>query len=92
MSDKRPHDEVPSTGVNPNPQKEAAQNPAAWEGAHGQHSLRCADANCGWSVSGKSEEEVLGYLRSHARQAHGKNEFTSAELELARRAIQTRAA
>ncbi len=74
------------------PQDEAAQNPAAWEGAptHGDRSLSCPD--CSWSVSGKSEEEVLGYMRSHARQAHGKNEFTSAELENARRAIHKRAA
>jgi len=77
------------------PQNEAAQNPAAWESAHGDRSLRCSDAagnDCGWSVSGKTEEEVLGYMRAHARQAHGKNEFTSAELESARRAIHKRAA
>jgi predicted small metal-binding protein len=77
------------------PQNEAAQNPAAWESAHGDRSLRCGDAvgnDCGWSVSGKTEEEVLGYMRAHVRQAHGKNEFTSAELESARRAIHTRAA
>ncbi len=74
------------------PQNEAAQNPAAWENAapHGDRSLSCAE--CDWSVSGKSEEEVLGYMRAHARQAHGKNEFTSAELESARRAIHKRAA
>jgi predicted small metal-binding protein len=77
------------------PQNEAAQNPAAGESAHGDRSLRCADAagnDCDWSISGKSEEEVLGYMRAHARQAHGKSEFTSAELESARRAIHTRAA
>jgi len=74
------------------PQNEAAQNPAAWENGlpHGDRSLSCAD--CAWSVSGKSEEEVLGYLRAHARQAHAKSEFTSAELESARRAIHKRAA
>jgi predicted small metal-binding protein len=74
------------------PQNEAAQNPAAWENAspHGDRSLSCAD--CDWSVSGKTEEEVLGYMRAHARQVHGKNEFTSAELESARRAIHKRAA
>lgn len=77
------------------PQNEAAQNPAAWESAHGDRSLRCSDAvgnECDWSVSGKSEEELLGYMRAHARQAHGKSEFTSAELESARRAIHKRAA
>jgi predicted small metal-binding protein len=74
------------------PQNEAAQNPAAWENAapHGDRSLRCAD--CAWSVTGRTEEEVLGYMRAHARQAHAKNEFTSAELESARRAIHKRAA
>jgi predicted small metal-binding protein len=74
------------------PQNEAAQNPSAWESSHGDRSLSCSDADCGWSVSGKSEEEVLGYMRAHARQVHGKNEFTSAELESARRAIHKRAA
>jgi predicted small metal-binding protein len=74
------------------PQNEAAQNPAAWEGAHGDRSLSCPDADCVWRVSCKTEEEVLGYMRAHARQAHGKNEFTSAELESARRAIHKRAA
>jgi len=72
------------------PQNEAAQNPAAWEGAHGDRSLSCSD--CEWKVSGKTEEEVLGYMRAHARQAHGKNAFTSAELESARRSIHMRAA
>jgi predicted small metal-binding protein len=79
------------------PQNEAAQNPAAWKGAHihGDRSFRCADAvekGCGWSVTGNNEEEILGYLRSHARQAHGKNEFTPKELENARRAIHKLAA
>ena len=76
----------------PHPQNEAAQNPAACEGTHihGNRSFRCADAverGCGWSVTGNNEEEILGYLRAHARQAHGKNEFTPKELENARRAI-----
>ncbi len=77
------------------PQNEAAQNPAAWQDPRGDRSLRCADAvgnDCGWSVSGRTEEEVLGYMRAHARQAHGKTEFTSAELDSARRAIHKRAA
>lgn len=79
------------------PQNEAAQNPAAWGGAapHGDRSLRCTDAthiDCTWSVTGKSEEEILGYMRAHVRHAHGKSEFTSAELESARRAIHKRAA
>ena len=72
------------------PQNEAAQNPSAWENAHGDRTLSCN--NCGWTVSGKSEEEVLGYMRAHARQAHQKNAFTSAELETARRAIHKRVA
>jgi predicted small metal-binding protein len=60
------------------PQNEAAQNPAASEAAHvhGNRMIRCADAvqkECGWSVTGNSEDEILGYMRSHARQAHGKN-------------------
>jgi predicted small metal-binding protein len=79
------------------PQNEAAQNPAAWEGTHihGNRTFRCADAvqkGCAWSVTGNNEEEILGYLRAHARQAHGKNEFTPKELAEARRAIHKRAA
>lgn len=79
------------------PQNEAAQNPATEENAHthGDRSFRCADAvreNCEWSVTGKNEEEILGYMRVHAREAHGKNEFTSEELADARRAIHKRAA
>jgi predicted small metal-binding protein len=84
------------------PQNEAAQNPAARNLAeqerprqHGDRSFRCADAvreDCGWSVTGNNEEEILGYLRSHAREAHGKNEFTPQELANARKAIHKRAA
>lgn len=79
------------------PQSEATQNPAAQESTHlhGNRSFRCADAvhrGCGWSVTGNNEEEILGYMRSHAREAHGKNEFTQHELENARRAIHKRAA
>jgi predicted small metal-binding protein len=79
------------------PQNEAAQNPAAWEHVHthGDRTFRCADAvreDCAWSVTGNNEDEILAYLRAHARQAHGKNEFTSKELETARRAIHKRAA
>lgn len=79
------------------PQNEAAQNPAAWEHSHthGDRTFRCADAvrkDCAWSVTGNNEDEILAYLRAHARRAHGKNEFTSKELETARRAIHKRAA
>jgi predicted small metal-binding protein len=79
------------------PQNEAAQNPAVAELAHphGDRSFRCADAvrkDCGWSVTGNDEDEILGYLRAHAREAHGKNEFTPQELTEARRAIHKRAA
>jgi predicted small metal-binding protein len=79
------------------PQNETAQNPAAQESTrpHGNRSFRCADAvqkDCIWSVTGNNEEEILGYMRAHAREAHGKNEFTSEELAGARRAIQKRAA
>jgi predicted small metal-binding protein len=78
-------------------QNEAAQNPAAVEAAHphADRAFRCADAvqrDCGWTVTGSSEDEILGYMRSHAREAHGKNEFTSSELAEARRAIHKRAA
>jgi predicted small metal-binding protein len=78
------------------PQNEAAQNPAAQESTHphGDRSFRCADAvqtDCNWSVTGKNEEEILGYMRVHAREAHGKNEFTPKELADARRAIHKRA-
>lgn len=72
------------------PQNEAAQNPAARMGAHGTMSLHCSDAleqSCPWSVSGNNEEELLGYLRAHARSAHGKAEFTPKELAYARHAI-----
>lgn len=78
------------------PQNEATQNPAAEFGhPHGDRSFRCADAvrkDCGWSVTGNNEEEILGYLRAHAREAHAKNEFTSEELADARRAIHKLAA
>jgi predicted small metal-binding protein len=79
------------------PQNEAAQNPAATEFAHphGDRSFHCADAvrkDCDWSVTGNNEEEILGYLRAHAREAHGKNEFTPQELAEARRAIHKLAA
>jgi predicted small metal-binding protein len=74
-----------------------ADGTAAWEGSrtHGDRTFRCADAvykDCGWSVTGNNEEDILGYLRAHARRAHGKNEFTPQELENARRAIHKRAA
>ena len=62
----------------------------AWD-----RSFRCADAvqkDCEWSVTGNNEDEILGYVRSHARQAHGKNEFTPKELADTRRAIYKRAA
>jgi predicted small metal-binding protein len=79
------------------PQNEAAQNPAAQESehTHGDRSFRCAEAvrnDCDWGVTGNNEEEILGYWRVHARQAHGKNEFTPEELANARRAIHKRAA
>ncbi len=77
------------------PQNEAAQNPAESTRPRGDRSLRCADTlgkECGWSVTGNDEEEILGYMRAHAREAHGKNEFTSAELANVRRAIHKRAA
>ncbi len=102
MSDKKLHDEIPATANDPSvqsskgdlipPVPSTGTPDAAWENAspHGDRSLSCAD--CGWSVSGKTEEEVLGYMRAHARQVHGKSEFTSAELESARRAIHKRAA
>jgi predicted small metal-binding protein len=76
------------------PQNEAAQNPAATEfgQSHADRSFRCAEAECAWSVTGKSEEEILGYMRAHSREAHGKIEFTPNELADARRAIHKRAA
>jgi predicted small metal-binding protein len=78
-------------------QNEAAQNPAAQASIHprGNRSFRCGDAvqkDCIWSVTGNSEEEILGYMRAHAREAHGKKEFTSEELADARRAIHKKAA
>jgi predicted small metal-binding protein len=89
------------------PQNEAAQNPAARKGVnenaadqnanrpHSGRSLRCSDAmtdGCAWSVTGDNEDELLGYMRSHARAAHGKSEFTSEELENVRRSILKRVA
>lgn len=79
------------------PQNETAQNPAAAEFAHphADQTFRCKDGverGCEWTVTGSSEEEILGYMRAHAREAHGKNEFTSGELAEARRAIHKRAA
>jgi len=79
------------------PQNETAQNPAAAEfvNHHGDRSFRCADAvrrDCDWSVTGNNEDEILGYFRAHAREAHGKSEFTPQELADARRAIHKLAA
>lgn len=76
------------------PQNEAAQNPAAQErsSSHGTQSFHCSEENCDWNVTANSEEEVLAYMRSHAREAHGKKQFTQTELESARRSIQKRAA
>ena len=78
------------------PQNEAAQNPAVeFAPSHADRAFRCADAvkhDCEWTVTGSSEEEILGYMRAHAREVHGKNEFTSSELAEARRAIHKRAA
>ena len=62
---------------------------------HADRSFCCADAvqqDCKWSVTGNSEDEILGYMRVHAREAHGKSEFTTSELAQARRAIHKRAA
>jgi len=75
------------------PQNEAAQDPG--DHPHGDRSFRCSDAvyhDCGWSVTGNNEDEILGYWRAHAREAHAKNEFTPEELANARRAIHKRAA
>jgi predicted small metal-binding protein len=79
------------------PQNETAQNPAAAEFTqpHADRAFRCADAvqrGCKWTVTGSNEDEILGYMRAHAREAHGKNEFTPSELAEARRAIHKRAA
>jgi predicted small metal-binding protein len=74
------------------PQNEAAQNPAAQEHTHGDRSFRCSDDDCDWTVTGNSEDEILGYMRSHAREVHGKNEFTPKELSDARHAIHKHAA
>lgn len=72
------------------PQNEATQNPAAHMGVHAMLSLHCSAAleqSCPWSVTAGSEEELLAYLRSHARSAHGKAEFTPKELSNVRHAI-----
>ena len=68
------------------PQNEAAQNPAAWEHVHthGDRSFRCADVvqkDCGWSVTGNNEDEILAYAKGTTKSAeevpgpynHGKN-------------------
>jgi predicted small metal-binding protein len=75
------------------PQNEADQNPAASEShPHGDQTFHCADKSCDWTVTGSTEEEILGYMRAHSREAHAKNEFTPQELENARRSIRKRAA
>jgi predicted small metal-binding protein len=79
------------------PQNETAQNPASREFSRpgGRWMLHCADAvkgQCVWSVTADSEEEVLGYLRAHVREAHGKNAFTADEMAHLRKAIHKRAA
>ncbi len=76
------------------PQNEAAQNPAVQHdtSSHRDRSFHCAEQDCGWSVTGNTEEEILGYMRAHAREAHGKNEFTPKELASARRSIHKNAA
>jgi len=76
---------------------ETVQNPAARELSRpsGRWMLHCADAvkgQCVWSVTADSEEEVLGYLRAHVREAHGKNAFTADEMAHLRKAIHKRAA
>ncbi len=76
------------------PQNEAARNPAAQQDAssHRDRRFHCAEQDCGWSVTGNTEEEILGYMRAHAREAHGKNAFTPKELANARRSIHKNAA
>lgn len=76
------------------PQNETAQNPAAHEGSSSQrkHSLGCSQKDCNWNVTGHTEEEVLGYMRAHAREAHGKNEFTPKEMADVRKSIHKQAA
>ncbi len=76
------------------PQNEAAQNPATQSdtGTHRDRRFHCAEQACEWSVTGNTEEEIMGYVRAHAREAHGKNEFTSKELASARRSIHKNAA
>jgi predicted small metal-binding protein len=75
------------------PQNEAAQNPAASEPrTHGNRSFHCTDESCDWSVTGNTEEEILGYMRAHSREAHAKSEFTPQEMENARRSIHKRVA
>lgn len=79
------------------PKIEAITNPATWGIARprGDRYLRCADTlhtDCNWSITGGDEENLLGYLRAHAKETHGKNEFTPTELANARRAIHKLAA
>jgi predicted small metal-binding protein len=89
MSDKRLRDDVPAAEINPSVQPSRGEAnsapPLTWAGTHGDRTLNCSD--CEWKVSGNTEEEVLGYMRAHARQVHAKSEFTPAELESARRSI-----
>jgi predicted small metal-binding protein len=76
------------------PQNEAAQNPVVQQetGSNRDRSFHCAEQDCDWSVTGSTEEEILGYMRAHAREAHAKNEFTPKELASARRSIHKNAA
>lgn len=100
MNEKKAGGDLLATGSNPTgdvrhtsyPQNEAARE---FSHPHADQSFRCKDAverGCEWTVTGSSEDEILGYMRVHAREAHGKNEFTSGELAEARRAIHKRAA
>jgi len=86
-----------STAGGEKPQIEATSDRPAWSFARprGDRYLRCSDTlhtDCDWSVRGSDEEDLLGYLRAHAKETHGKNEFTPAELANARRAIHKLAA
>jgi predicted small metal-binding protein len=57
--------------------------------------FRCADvgvANCNWSVTGQSDDEIMRKVEAHGREAHGMTEIDAQTRDKIRGAINQKAA
>jgi predicted small metal-binding protein len=67
----------------------------AEESKSGQKTFRCADMGykeCGWEVSGRSEEELMPQIERHGRERHGIDNLDNESRQRVRNNIRDRAA